>query len=373
METEFNALERHLNPSFYIRSTNYLKFISSPNVRYNSKETIDSMPKTKNQNLPTKSSLKQNLNNLKHLVNLDSRTSLANLKRTADQNLKNQMKKNDENTIYQNSFFRFTKPINFVRTIKAWPSFDEKLSNHQFNLDQKKWSAKENLNRNLIDADQTHHPDYKASHNQLSILSQKSPKFKTMNLMKRMVNDEEGEEEQVDLEAFTTTTRKPKTNKQKQKEIKQPDCGGDNCDSETDLNRMTTNKTQSTKQTAGKQQKVKNQKPYKSIKYRPNGIRISSTPLPDIPPDIAYENYNPYVGRKLPHRSTMPFFAKFLIFLVIIGFISAIFYLCLRKWFKKFWRSDRTRASGLTMAGNKLDMKNVQLLGQAYKEKVSFR
>lgn len=68
----------------------------------------------------------------------------------------------------------------------------------------------------------------------------------------------------------------------------------------------------------------------------------------------------------------MPFLAKFLVFIVVFGLIAAIFYLCLRKYFKKFLRSDRTRASGLAMTGGKVDLKNVQLLGQAYKEKVSY-
>jgi synaptotagmin-1 len=65
-------------------------------------------------------------------------------------------------------------------------------------------------------------------------------------------------------------------------------------------------------------------------------------------------------------KTHIPFWGVFLIFLVIVGVFVIVFYCCLQKWWRKFRGKD---GKGGFMGG-KVDLKSVQLLGQAYKEKV---
>jgi len=69
----------------------------------------------------------------------------------------------------------------------------------------------------------------------------------------------------------------------------------------------------------------------------------------------------------IANKTHIPFLVVFLIFLVIVGVFLVVFYCCLQRW----WRKFRGR-EGKGFIGGKVDLKSVQLLGQAYKEKVRF-
>ena len=297
-----------------------------------------------------------NLNNLESLNNLDG------LKRQSKRRKKNE----DTETIYQNrASASFEASATNLEEPIDWPTMS-----HQSNKNSnKKWFTSHQNNEKWSD-DKLAAPDEldRPANSILYLHSQRSgEKAAPFRRLRKRLNDEEGEDE-IPMDAeneesttvpTSTTTRKPSKGKQRPSD----------CEGLVNCNESATEKPTKTKS--------KSQRPYKSAANKSNRlkssrIKMSTTPIPDFIPDSMFENN--LIEQKLPHRSTMPFFAKFLIFLVMFTFIASIFYLCLRRWVKKFWRGsqDRTRASGLVMtAGNKLDMKNVQLLGQAYKEKVS--
>lgn len=271
-------------------------------------KTVDSMLET-NNNSP-----QNRLNNLK------------------DNNLEQLKKRRKKNEQKENIYQTF-EPMNLIEWSKGEMSTHQSINvwsnqKHLIKKSNEKWP------KNLIS---------RYSNNQNLILDQKSVNFKKTNLLK---NDDVGQAEQVE-EDDIKTTQKP--------EFKSSNCEDNDCNED--------------KKPTNKQNKTKN---LKSNRLKVNRIKMSTTPSPDFIPDSMLENQNNLIDHRLPHRNSIPFLAKFLIFLVVFTLIATIFHLCLKKWFKKFWRSDRTRASGLAMAGNKLDMKNVQLLGQAYKEKVCF-
>ncbi|KAI2797774.1 Synaptotagmin-2 [Blomia tropicalis] len=64
-------------------------------------------------------------------------------------------------------------------------------------------------------------------------------------------------------------------------------------------------------------------------------------------------------------KTSIPFWAVFIIFLVIVGVFLLVFFCCLQRWWRKFRGKE-----GKGFMGGKVDLKSVQLLGQAYKEKV---
>ncbi|XP_054160441.1 synaptotagmin 1-like isoform X2 [Oppia nitens] len=64
-------------------------------------------------------------------------------------------------------------------------------------------------------------------------------------------------------------------------------------------------------------------------------------------------------------KTHIPFWGVFFIFLVIVGVFLVIFYCFLQRWWRKFRGKE-----GKGFMGGKVDLKSVQLLGQAYKEKV---
>lgn len=65
-------------------------------------------------------------------------------------------------------------------------------------------------------------------------------------------------------------------------------------------------------------------------------------------------------------KTSIPFWAVFMIFLVIVGIFALVFFCCLQRW----WRKFRGKEGGKGFMGGKVDLKSVQLLGQTYKEKV---
>ena len=65
-------------------------------------------------------------------------------------------------------------------------------------------------------------------------------------------------------------------------------------------------------------------------------------------------------------KTSIPFWAVFIIFIVIAGVFALVFFCCLQRW----WRKFRGKEGGKGFMGGKVDLKSVQLLGQAYKEKV---
>ncbi|KAI1298742.1 Synaptotagmin 1 [Halotydeus destructor] len=69
---------------------------------------------------------------------------------------------------------------------------------------------------------------------------------------------------------------------------------------------------------------------------------------------------------KVADKTHIPFLGVVLIILVVMGVLVAIFYLCCQKWWKKV-KGDRGKGG---LMASKVDIKNVQLLGQTYKEKV---
>ena len=64
-------------------------------------------------------------------------------------------------------------------------------------------------------------------------------------------------------------------------------------------------------------------------------------------------------------KTHIPFWGVFFIFIVIVGIFLIVFYCCLQRWWRKFRGKE-----GKGFMGGKVDLKSVQLLGQAYKEKV---
>lgn len=291
----------------------------------------------------SETSLKNNLKNFKNLVDL---------------NRTDQRKMSTKDTLIypKNLFNQFEGPMmNLDQTIRGWNK--DSVVGHPNDLKEQKMSdeRKENFDKKLrkkfkkinesnkkkLEQNKFKSADHlygTADSYQLSVLSQKMPNFKIMSLMKRI--------DDYDEDVVEVTTRRSRKIKNKKKKPKS--CEGDQCD-----------------------ESITTEKPY--IMTR------TTTPPPRdyTPPDILFARGpvihpdNRTLAIEPPIKSPMPIYAKFLIFIVLFCLIGSIFYLCLRKWFKKFFRSDRTRTSGLAMTGNKLDMKNVQLLGQAYKEKVS--
>ena len=69
--------------------------------------------------------------------------------------------------------------------------------------------------------------------------------------------------------------------------------------------------------------------------------------------------------KTVSNKTNIPFFAVFMIFLVIVGVFLLVFFCCLQRWWRKLRGKD-----GKGFMGGKVDLKSVQLLGQAYKEKV---
>lgn len=65
-------------------------------------------------------------------------------------------------------------------------------------------------------------------------------------------------------------------------------------------------------------------------------------------------------------KTSIPFWAVFMIFMVIVGIFALVFFCCLQKW----WRRFRGKEAKGGFMGGKVDLKSVQLLGQSYKEKV---
>src|SRR5699024_5194968 len=65
-------------------------------------------------------------------------------------------------------------------------------------------------------------------------------------------------------------------------------------------------------------------------------------------------------------KTSIPFWAVFFIFIVILGVFALVFFCCLQRW----WRRFRGKEAKGGFMGGKVDLKSVQLLGQAYKEKV---
>ncbi|CAG2118030.1 unnamed protein product [Medioppia subpectinata] len=63
-------------------------------------------------------------------------------------------------------------------------------------------------------------------------------------------------------------------------------------------------------------------------------------------------------------KTHIPFWGVFFIFLVIVGVFIIVFYCFLQRWWRKFRGKE-----GKGFMGGKVDLKSVQLLGQAYKEK----
>ena len=189
-------------------------------------------------------------------------------------------------------------------------------------------------------------------------------RLNNFKIMRKRQYDEDGEEEQVDIneeKQTTTTTRKPI-------KLKQPK-------QTKELDDQLNNTTTTIQQQVNKQKGQKTSS--KSNRLKSNRIKMSTTPMPGFPdfiPDTVLENEKQYTNdNQLSNRSSAPFLAQSFGILVLICIVAVAFYLCFKDWFRKFFTSDRTRASGLAMpGGNKLDIKNVQLLGQAYKEKVSF-
>lgn len=70
----------------------------------------------------------------------------------------------------------------------------------------------------------------------------------------------------------------------------------------------------------------------------------------------------------IARKTHVPFWGVFFVLLCIVAIILIVFYCCLQKYWKK-WRKGELKAGGI-LAGGKVDFKSVQLLGQAYKEKV---
>lgn len=68
---------------------------------------------------------------------------------------------------------------------------------------------------------------------------------------------------------------------------------------------------------------------------------------------------------KVATKSHLPFWGILLTLVVIIGVVATIFYCCCQRWWRKL-RTDKAKS----MAGGKVDIRSVQLLGQTYKEKV---
>lgn len=65
-------------------------------------------------------------------------------------------------------------------------------------------------------------------------------------------------------------------------------------------------------------------------------------------------------------KTSIPFFVVFMIFLLVVAILALVFFCCLQRW----WRKFRGKEGKGSFMGGKVDLKSVQLLGQAYKEKV---
>src|SRR6266487_5264875 len=82
---------------------------------------------------------------------------------------------------------------------------------------------------------------------------------------------------------------------------------------------------------------------------------------------VKFEHAGEEFIEKVAEKTHVPFWGVFLILLVILAVILVVFYCCLQRW----WRKIRGKEGGKGFfGGGKVDLKSVQLLGQAYKEKV---
>ena len=72
-----------------------------------------------------------------------------------------------------------------------------------------------------------------------------------------------------------------------------------------------------------------------------------------------------HMVEKVATKSHIPFWGILLTLIVMVGVAVTIFYCCCQRWWRKL-RADKGKA----MAGGKVDIRSVQLLGQTYKEKV---
>ncbi|XP_074595983.1 synaptotagmin-1-like [Brevipalpus obovatus] len=69
--------------------------------------------------------------------------------------------------------------------------------------------------------------------------------------------------------------------------------------------------------------------------------------------------------RDISKSSHMPVWSVLFVLIVIAGFLFTVFYFFCQKWWRKF-RGDRAKG----LAGGRVDLRAVQILGQTYKEKV---
>jgi len=103
------------------------------------------------------------------------------------------------------------------------------------------------------------------------------------------------------------------------------------------------------------------------------GTRGTTMPPPTKPPAptegtwTRIEHKGEEVIETISEKTHVPFWGVFFIFLVIIAVILVVFYCCLQKYWRKFRKGE---LKGGLLSGGKMDLKSVQLLGQAYKEKV---
>ncbi|RWS14684.1 synaptotagmin 1-like protein [Dinothrombium tinctorium] len=77
------------------------------------------------------------------------------------------------------------------------------------------------------------------------------------------------------------------------------------------------------------------------------------------------ENISEEFVKEVSKKTHLPVWGVLLVIIVILGVIFAVFYCCLRRWWRKF-RGEK----GKGLIGGKVDIRSVQLLGQTYKEKV---
>lgn len=93
-----------------------------------------------------------------------------------------------------------------------------------------------------------------------------------------------------------------------------------------------------------------------------SGNQINTNALSD-------EESDDQVFKTVAKKSHLPYLMLILVLLLMAALFVFLFFKCLTRYFRRVWKSDKTRVPGLSMGG-KLDLKTAQLLGQAYKEKV---
>ncbi|CAG2161129.1 unnamed protein product [Oppiella nova] len=80
---------------------------------------------------------------------------------------------------------------------------------------------------------------------------------------------------------------------------------------------------------------------------------------------VRMEKSGEKIMEAVAEKTHIPFWGVFFIFLVIVGVFLVVFYCFLQRWWRKFRGKE-----GKGFMGGKVDLRSVQLLGQAYKEKV---